>query len=64
MGLGGSHFKARPDINSVRAQYLGTGHTFVTPVNRRIMVLASQGKKQDPISKITRAERTGGVAQA
>jgi hypothetical protein len=32
--------------------------------NRKIMVQASQGKLQDPISKITRAKWAGGVAQA
>jgi hypothetical protein len=32
-------------------------------INRQIMVQASQGKKQDPISKITRAKRVGGMVQ-
>jgi hypothetical protein len=31
--------------------------------NRRMTVQASLGKRQDLISKITRAKRTGGMAQ-
>jgi hypothetical protein len=31
--------------------------------NRRITIQASLGKKQDPISKLTRAERTEDVTQ-
>jgi hypothetical protein len=33
------------------------------PKNRRIKVQLAWAKKQDPISKITRGKRTGGVAQ-
>jgi hypothetical protein len=32
--------------------------------NRRITVQVSQGNNQDPISKITRAKKTGSMAQA
>jgi hypothetical protein len=32
-------------------------------INRRLMVQAGLGKEQDPICKITRAKRAGGMAQ-
>jgi hypothetical protein len=43
-------------------------HAPVTPategnINRRIMVQTILGKRQDPISNITRVKRTGGLAQ-
>jgi hypothetical protein len=33
-------------------------------INRKIVVQAGLGKKRDPISKITRAERAGGETSA
>jgi hypothetical protein len=37
--------------------------TVAGSINRRIMIQVSLGKKQDPISKITRGKRNGGTAQ-
>jgi hypothetical protein len=34
------------------------------PQNKRIMVQPSLGKEQDPVSKITRAKRSGGTCLA
>jgi hypothetical protein len=44
-------------VHAIYPSYAGS-------INRRITVQARLGKKQDPISKITRAKRVGGVKQA
>jgi hypothetical protein len=36
---------------------------YVRGVNRRTIVQVSWGKNQDPIQKITKAKRAGGMAQ-
>jgi hypothetical protein len=57
----------RPHLNNNKK--VGCGSTClpsqltVGNINRRIAVQAELDKKQDPISKITRAKRAGGVAQ-
>jgi hypothetical protein len=44
-------------VHACNSSYLGNREI------GRIMVQTSLGKKRDPISKITRAKRAGGVAQ-
>jgi hypothetical protein len=58
---------ARPHLNRKKVGHGGMHLSSQLPqkvLRRRIMVQANLGKKQDPISKITRANRAGGMAKA
>jgi hypothetical protein len=68
MRLGGSRFEARPGKNvcSTSSQLEIAGHSGTClsfQLTRRIFVQAGLGKKRDPIPKIARTKRDGGMAQ-
>jgi hypothetical protein len=70
--LGGSQFEAslgknllRPHLNGKKLEVVARAchHIYGRKYKIRITVQSGLGKKQDPISKITRAKRAGGMAQ-